>query len=122
MNTDTIYIYIAHHSIGTALVVLRTVTSLIGTLVSRLLQKPLFRAMCTASDCYVDTEPRPQPCCSLMIALLILLWFLIEINMIDGGTQMLSGAVHTDIQLVIIGSQMLVLINKHSLDYRTTTP
>ena len=37
--------------------------------------------------------------------------------MIDKGTQMLSGAIRTDIQLVIIGSQMLVLIHKHNLDY-----
>ena len=65
------------------------------------------RAVCTTSDCYIDTEPCPQPCGNLMIALLIPLTdrFLININVVDG-------AIHTDIQLVIIGCQMLVLIHK----------
>ena len=74
MNTNTIYIYIAHHGIGITLIFEncdKLYHDIFDTLVSRLLQKPLFRVVCSASDCYVDTEPRSQSCCNLMIALAV---------------------------------------------------
>ena len=61
MNMNTIYICIAHHGIGITLVFENCdkLYDIFDTLVSRLLQKPLFKIVCTTSDCYIDTEPCP---------------------------------------------------------------